>query len=106
MKALPCPSECDKLEHGKSLGGTFFISLMTKLQNRVARIFGNSKGQVSSKTVPDPLREDPKSRSLNGGSYKVPLVVYGPKLGDLLSRSSRGSGVLPLDVRIRPGGHG
>ena len=23
---------------------------------------------------PDP-REDPKSRSLNGGSYKVPLVV-------------------------------
>ena len=40
---------------------------------------------------PDP-REDPKSRSRNGGSYKVPLVVYGPKLGDLLSRSSRGSG--------------
>ena len=40
---------------------------------------------------PDP-REDPKSRSLNGGSYKVPLVVQGPKLGDLLSRSSRGSG--------------
>ena len=35
---------------------------------------------------PDP-REDPKSRSLNGGSYKVPLVVQGPKLGDLLSRS-------------------
>ena len=41
---------------------------------------------------PDP-REDPKSRSLNGGSYKVPLVVQGPKLGDLLSRSSlKGSG--------------
>ena len=31
---------------------------------------------------PDP-REDPKSRSLNGGSYKVSVVVY---------RSSRGSG--------------
>ena len=42
---------------------------------------------------PDP-REDPKSRSLNGGSYKVPLVVWGPKLGDLLSRSSRGSGLM------------
>ena len=40
---------------------------------------------------PDP-REDPKSRSLHGGSYKVPLVVEGPKLGDLLSRSPRGSG--------------
>ena len=26
-----------------------------------------------------------------GGSYKVPLVAQGPKLGDLLSRSSRGS---------------
>ena len=24
-----------------------------------------------------------------GGSYKVPLVAQGPKLGDLLSRSSR-----------------
>ena len=36
--------------------------------------------------IPDP-REDPKSRSLNGGSYTVPLVVWGPKLGDLLSRS-------------------
>ena len=43
-------------------------------------------------TYPDP-REDPKSRSLNGGSYKVPLVVWGPKLGDLLSRSSRWSGL-------------
>ena len=42
---------------------------------------------------PDP-REDPKFRFLNGGSYKVPLVVQGLKLGDLLSRSSRGSGYL------------
>ena len=25
--------------------------------------------------LPDPLREDPKSRSLDGGSYKVPEVV-------------------------------
>ena len=46
---------------------------------------------VCAPVYPDP-REDPKSRSLNGGSYKVPLVVEGPKLGDLLSRSSRGSG--------------
>ena len=29
---------------------------------------------------------------LMGGSYKVPLVSIGPKLGDLLSTSSRGSG--------------
>ena len=35
----------------------------------------------------------PKSRSLNGGAYKVPLIVWGPKLGDLLSRSSRASGL-------------
>ena len=48
---------------------------------------------------PDP-REDPKSRSLNGGSYKVPLVVWGPKLGDLLSRSSRGSGNLQLSREV------
>ena len=49
---------------------------------------------------PDP-REDPKSRSLNGGSYKAPLVVWGPKLGDLLSRSSRGSGLgWPCSLRI------
>ena len=33
---------------------------------------------------PDP-QEDPKSRSLNGGSCKVPLVVSVPRLGDLLS---------------------
>ena len=46
---------------------------------------------VAMYSNPDPW-EDPKSRSLNGGSYKVPLVVWGPKLGDLLSRSSRGSG--------------
>ena len=31
---------------------------------------------ASLPTPPDPdPREDPKSRSLNGGSYKVPLVV-------------------------------
>ena len=29
------------------------------------------------------FREDLESRSLNGGSDKVPLVVQGPKLGDL-----------------------
>ena len=31
-------------------------------------------GSSRSGVFPDP-REDPKSRSLNGGSYKVPLVV-------------------------------
>ena len=31
-------------------------------------------GSIVMYQVPDP-REDPKSRSLNGGSYKVPLVV-------------------------------
>ena len=31
-------------------------------------------GSHCTVTFPDP-REDPKSRSLNGGSYKVPLVV-------------------------------
>ena len=49
---------------------------------------------------PDP-RKDPKSRSLNGGSYKVPLVVKGPKLGDLLSRSSRDSGKGSLRVPFK-----
>ena len=47
--------------------------------------------------LPDP-REDPKRRSLNEGSYKVPLVVWGPKLGDLLFRSSRGSGLRQLKL--------
>ena len=45
------------------------------------------------KAIPE-FREDPKTRSLNGGSYKEPLVVWGPKLGVLLSRSFRGSGML------------
>ena len=40
---------------------------------------------------PDP-REDPESRSLKEGSYKAPFSSWGPKLGDLLFRSFRGSG--------------
>ena len=47
---------------------------------------------------PDPW-EDPNSISLNGGSYKVPLVVWGPKLGDLLSRSSLKGSELGVKVR-------
>ena len=37
---------------------------------------------------------DPQSRSLKGVPVKYLLVVEGPKLGDLLSISSRGSGYL------------
>ena len=56
--------------------------------------------QAREAYLPTPdSREDPKSRSLNGGSYNVPLVAYGPKLGDLLSRSSRGSGTWEADRR-------
>ena len=35
---------------------------------------GLSANLTATPHYPDP-REDPKSRSLNGGSYKVPLVV-------------------------------
>ena len=33
-----------------------------------------NRQRMHKSIYPDP-REDPKSRSLNGGSYKVPLVV-------------------------------
>ena len=66
----------------------FFCSLVT-LTPRSLRLWVLGFSVVKflpAFSDPDP-REDPTSRSLNGGSYKVPLV--GPKLGDLLFRSSR-----------------
>ena len=64
------------------------------------QVRGTSRLLMQEPLNPDP-RKDPKSRSLNGVSYKVPLVVKGPKLGDLLSRSSRrsGLGLRVLDCR-------
>ena len=56
-----------------------------------ASAWDRSRRGVGRCFSPDP-REDPKSRSLNEGSYKVPSVVEGPKSGYLLSRSSPGSG--------------
>ena len=43
---------------------------------------------------PDP-QEDPKSRSLNGGSYKVPLVARVPNYGIYFLDFSGGLGSVP-----------
>ena len=48
----------------------------------------------------DPLFQDPKSRSRKGGSYKVAFSSWGPKLGDLLFRSSRGFGNVAVAVAV------
>ena len=84
-KSLKFPRSLSKcLESPSSL-----LSLRPRLLRRdlPRRLSGSGVWGFS----PDP-REDPKSRFLNEGSSKLPLVVQGPKLGDLLSRSSRGSG--------------
>ena len=69
------------------------LGLMIEGDNRVQGSRFSISGWLRHSPFPDP-REDPKSRSLNGGSYKVPFSSWGPKLGDLLSRSSRGSGFI------------
>ena len=56
--------------------------------------------QFSARGYPD-HREDPKNRSLIRVPTKYPLVVWVPKLGDLLFRSSRKSGCVRTSTADR-----